>query len=232
MIFYLHGLGGSAADWQETATSLPGKALSIPDLPLTDCVHSLCSSFTGEALCGYSMGGRLALLMAQELRKQSRVPRFLILVSSGLGFETEKERAERRKNDEAWARLAGENLGLFWEKWYAQPLFQSIRQLPEKRIASWMKNREPLNINSLQSQFRNLGPAEHPHLKPLLLSLMTEGVKVLYIAGEQDKKYTELARELSSAGVLTKILPGAGHALPLERPRELAAIIADFLERT
>jgi pimeloyl-ACP methyl ester carboxylesterase len=51
---------------------------------------------------------------------------------------------------------------------------------------------------------------------------------VSLIAGERDAKFTALAERMSAGieGAQVAIVPGAGHAVHLERPAEVAAIIA------
>jgi 2-succinyl-6-hydroxy-2,4-cyclohexadiene-1-carboxylate synthase len=51
---------------------------------------------------------------------------------------------------------------------------------------------------------------------------------VSLIAGERDAKFTDLALRMSAAiaGAEVSIVPGAGHAVHLERPAQVAAIIA------
>ena len=49
---------------------------------------------------------------------------------------------------------------------------------------------------------------------------------LLAIAGERDERYVEIARRMGNAA----IVPGAGHAAHLERPKAVAALLRDFLD--
>jgi pimeloyl-ACP methyl ester carboxylesterase len=89
-----------------------------------------------------------------------------------------------------------------------------------------------MDIGALSSQLRNLGPGSHGDLFPILKSLPARGVRVLYIAGDLDKKYVKLSEKVGKvAGISVEIIPGAGHILPLEAPAELAGRIQRFVEK-
>ncbi len=231
-------MGGSSEDWRHVQSRQSGLSLPISSSSTTptDCAAKLANAVSEQvsgsfALCGYSLGGRIALLAAHELIAKKKKPDSVILVSSGLGISTEKERAERNRKDEEWAVLAASNSEDFWGKWYAQELFASFHSAPEARRASWMEQRKTLDIDALTGQLRNLGPGRHESLLRPLKELPGKGVRVLYLAGELDKKYGELAHKVREIpGVSVEIIPGAGHVLPLEAPEALALRIARFLK--
>ena len=62
---------------------------------------------------------------------------------------------------------------------------------------------------------------------------LAEGITspALIIAGEVDTKYVDLGRRLARAIRLARleIIPGAGHAIHLERPEAFTASVAAFL---
>lgn len=237
-LFLIHGMGGSPSDWEGFKKFHPGKALSLPlelsspeqcALSLADLIEQ--SGQTQYALSGYSMGGRLAVLTALELFARGLPPARLILVSAGLGLASVEEQRERRRIDGEWADLADKNSALFWERWYAQPLFSSYRALPSEARSHWEKSRIPMDIGALSSQLRHLGPGNHENLFPLLQGLLEKGLRVLYIVGDLDKKYLELSRKVGELkGAQVSIIPGAGHILPLESPESLASEIRSFLK--
>jgi 2-succinyl-6-hydroxy-2,4-cyclohexadiene-1-carboxylate synthase len=230
-VIYLHGMGGSPADWHLVSRLVPGAALSIPGrMSFAETVRSLRTELMSLAepfvLCGYSLGGRLALSVAAQ--PGSLPLRGLVLVSSGLGFSDEQSRRERAQKDKEWVREAKENTRAFWEKWYAQELFSAFRELPEERRGSWLKNRFSLDIEDLCHQLEILSPAQQPFLLADLLRLKGSGTKLLYLAGERDKKYAALAQRLQKEGVPTEFLPG-GHILPLETPERMADSLNRFM---
>jgi 2-succinyl-6-hydroxy-2,4-cyclohexadiene-1-carboxylate synthase len=224
-------MGGSPRDWDSVSVLLPGLALSLPhglsfDSAAEEIAGRLRALHEPFALCGYSMGGRLAIRAAKKLSGNSQL-RGLFLVSTGLGQETEEERSTRRATDERWAERAGEDSALFWKDWYKQELFSSFRELPEGTRRKWMNDRFSLNIEHLQSQFRLLGPGNHEYLLPELKAVQKAGISVLYIAGERDKKYSSIARQLD---LPVELLDG-GHILPIENPVAVAQSLEQFLLR-
>jgi 2-succinyl-6-hydroxy-2,4-cyclohexadiene-1-carboxylate synthase len=230
---YLHGMGGSARDWIEVQKFLPGEALSLPrSKSFSELISQLANMLDSRKdliLCGYSMGGRIAILLAVELLRRKNPIRGLALLGAGLGFSDESERATRREIDEKWAKLAASDLEKFWEEWYRQQLFDSFQKLPAAAKAGWLKNRKSMDIGSLIEQLRNLGPAEHPDLFPLLEEIENAGISVLYLAGELDKKYLNLGQRLEhDLGLELGVIPGAGHILPLEAPKIVAERLSKF----
>jgi 2-succinyl-6-hydroxy-2,4-cyclohexadiene-1-carboxylate synthase len=224
---FLHGMGGSGADWEEVRELLPGQALALPASgEIETVVAALASQIvdpTETVLCGYYMGGRLAILVADELLRRGKSLRGLALLGAGLGFTDDTSRQERRELDERWARMAELDPEKFWREWYAQPLFSSFRELPESRQSRWLHSRISMDIRALCTQLRKMGPACHPHLEPALQQLKEASISVLYLAGELDKKYLNLGEKLArERGVALAVIPGAGHILPLEAPGEVA----------
>jgi 2-succinyl-6-hydroxy-2,4-cyclohexadiene-1-carboxylate synthase len=236
-VVYVHGLGGSPEDWRSVQSRQPGLALSLDKsaktpaesaLGLADDVAKLVGG--SFALCGYSMGGRIAILAAQALLERKRKPDGVILISTGFGFASEEERQKRNQSDEEWATLAAGDSGEFWKKWYEQEIFASFQTLPESTREAWIEQRKSLDIEALTGQLRNLGPGRHQDLFPIVRNLRAKGVPVLYLAGELDKKYSELSNKAGEIqGVLVDRVPGAGHMLPLEAPEALAMRIARFI---
>lgn len=226
-ILYLHGMGGSPADWDEVRALAPGSA---PPIPLavnpSACAQQLADTITKPGwLCGYSLGGRLAILLAEELCRRGTPPKGLVLLAAGLGFPSSVESGERAKIDEEWADLATRNPEKFWEDWYRQPLFTSLAALPEARRQAWLARRKSMDSRVLAHQLRALGPARHEYLLPKLQSLKNSGISVLYITGDLDKKYLQLEAKLAAEGFSTLRLAGSGHLLPLEAPAALGEIL-------
>ena len=136
-VVLLHGFSGTHRAWDGVAARLHPQryrplALDLPGhgdaagakRPITfaGCVEDvLARSPERFPLCGYSLGGRVALHVA--LAAPERVAR-LVLVCSTAGIEDPDERAERRLADH---RLADELERVpfedFIERWRTQPLF-------------------------------------------------------------------------------------------------------------
>jgi 2-succinyl-6-hydroxy-2,4-cyclohexadiene-1-carboxylate synthase len=233
-VVLLHGFSGTRRAWdgviaaldheryRPLALDLPGHGLAADaERPITfaGCVeHVLAASPERFALCGYSMGGRVALHVA--LAAPERVER-LVLVSCSAGIEDPDERASRRAADHRLAdRLERESFEEFIESWRTQPLF--AREPPEVgRLAREDQRRN--DPHALAAALRGIGTGE---MQPLWDRLEDLTTAVAVVAGEQDEKFVTLGRrmtELLPAGELA-LLPG-GHGLPLESPAPLAALI-------
>ena len=69
-------------------------------------------------------------------------------------------------------------------------------------------------------------------LLAMLADVVTEPQPMLVVVGEEDEiTPVEGAREMAAAaGAELEIIAGAGHAAPVERPREVAAALRVFME--
>lgn len=237
-IIYVHGMGGSPEDWLPVQKNIAGLSLPLdakagsPAKCGARLAEEILAQVSGAfCLCGYSMGGRMSILAAEELIKRGKKPDGLVLVSTGFGSPSDAERTARIRSDDAWATLAEEDTEAFWRKWYEQELFASFRALPEARREAWLESRKTMNIEDLSAQLRFLGPGHHEDLLPKLRDLASRGVRTLYIAGNLDKKYAELAQKVAEIpGLIVELLPGAGHILPLEAPEALGLRIRKFVQ--
>src|SRR3954453_7681535 len=135
-VVLLHGFAGTGRLWDPVVARLDGERYRplAPDLrghgaasarrPISfdGCVAGVlwrvAHPFT---LCGYSMGGRIALHAA--LAAPERIDR-LVLVSPTAGTEDPAEREQRRGADEALAAETERgSIEAFADSWTAQPLF-------------------------------------------------------------------------------------------------------------
>lgn len=233
ILYLLHGLGGSPADWRDLNFAAETRLWSVgEDKNFSENAKELAGAVDSEnspvILAGYSLGGRLALAATEYVRGKNL--RGLMLISAGFGHATAKEQEIRRLADEEWATLAEQNPPVFWQKWYQQELFASFRALPEGAKEGWIQRRKTVSPTSVAHQFRALGQGNHPFLLPLAKNLLERGVPILYLAGEKDKKYAALAQEMAALGATSKIASNAGHILPLEAADFLVKEGNEFLQ--
>ena len=162
-----------------------------------------------DVLVGYSMGGRLALDLLQRRRFGKAV-----IISAGLNAPDET----RKQRDEEWARrFETEEWPSLMRAWNAQEVFGG--HVVERR-------EEDFDRAELARQLREYSPAVLP--PPRLESIETP---VLWIAGERDAKYVEIAKRAVARLPHAElwICPDAGHRVPWEQPEALLARVRDFI---
>jgi 2-succinyl-6-hydroxy-2,4-cyclohexadiene-1-carboxylate synthase len=227
----LHGFGGTHRAWKEVvglldheryrplALDLPGhgaQADAPRPISFPGCVeHVLDASPERFALCGYSLGGRVALHVA--LAAPERVAR-LVLIGVNPGIEDANERAARRLADRGLADdLEHAPYEEFIERWRTQPLFAADPpEVGALARADQRRNRP----DALAAVMRGLGVGE---MQPLWGRLPELAMPVTVLVGERDTKFIALGRQivgLVPVGELV-VVPG-GHGLPLENPAAVA----------
>ena len=173
------------------------------------------------ALCGYSMGGRIALHVA--LAAPQRITR-LVLIGATAGIEDDAERAARRASDEALAaRIEQGTIEDFAATWRAQPLFAGDPAwVAELAQADYLRN----DPRALAAVLRGLGTGA---MEPLWDRLGELTMAVTLVAGERDAKFRALAERMAARmpGARIAVVPGTGHAVHLEAPGSVVALITE-----
>ncbi len=181
----------------------------------------MCSRVAPErfALCGYSLGGRVALHVA--LAAPERVTR-LVLVATTAGIEDPRERAERRKADLALAEaIESGTIEDFVARWSAQPLFAGD---PPGVAAIWQADMRRNDPAALAAVLRGIGTGA---MEPLWDRLGELAMPATVMAGERDGKFVALGERLTAAlpAAQLVIVAGAGHGLPREAPEAVADVL-------
>lgn len=172
------------------------------------------------ALAGYSMGGRIAVHVA--LAAPERVTR-LVLVSTTAGIDDPVDRAARRAADEALAaRMEAQPIEELAAAWGAQPLFATQSPAVRAAVHADRLRNEPAG---LAASLRGVGTGVMP---PLWDRLPELGMPVDIVVGARDEKFCAIGERMRDAipHARLTVVPGAGHALPLEAPEAVAAVIA------
>jgi 2-succinyl-6-hydroxy-2,4-cyclohexadiene-1-carboxylate synthase len=199
MITAFHGFLGRPVDWD----FLRDAGLDVDARELDDVPQS------GDTILGYSMGGRIALHALLDGARYQRA----VIVSAGLGIESENDRAARRAADETWAkRFERDEWETVLRDWNAQPLFGGDVRVRRER---------DYDRRRVVDALRRWSPAVLPPLAPRLSEIE---IPVLWIAGERDAKY--LAEAKRAVSLLPNaelwICPGAAHRVPWEQPDAFA----------
>jgi 2-succinyl-6-hydroxy-2,4-cyclohexadiene-1-carboxylate synthase len=232
-IVLLHGFTNTGRSWDGVVRALPAHQALAPDLrghgeasarrPVNlDAVIGDVADLAPETftLVGYSMGGRIAMHAAFALPE--RVDR-LVLVGASPGLRDAAARAERRAADE---RLAGKaerlTIDAFAQRWARTPILAGQSDAVRADADADRRRNDP---EGLAAALRGLGTGALPSLWHRLREL---GIPVDLVVGERDAKFRataeQMARDMPHARVT--IVPGAGHAVHLEAPDAVAAVIA------
>jgi len=247
-ILLLHGFTGAATTWSELLPELGARrraiALSLhghggsdaPGDPARCAAHRAAEDvlqvldilgIARVALLGYSAGARVALHTA--LAAPERIGA-LIVESGSPGIADETERADRRAADDALATdIERHGVEAFVDRWERLPLWESQRQLTPAARGALRAQRLAGSARGLANSLRGLGAGATAPLHARLGELAN--VPVLLICGALDEKYVKLAFEMGDAlpRSAVRVVQGAGHAVHLERPRELLGAVEEFL---
>lgn len=225
----VHGFTQTARSWDPVRAHLPAAvdrevtALEVPDgLDWDATVAALADAGGRGHWVGYSMGGRLALAVA--LTRPDLVDS-LVLVSAASGIGDPTARSERVAADEHLAaEVERDGLESFLTRWLAQPLFATLP--PD--AAGLADRRTGNTVARVTHQLRALGQGAQPDYSGRLAEIGARGVPVLLVTGALDAKYRDRAADLAAAiGPTARhvTVADAGHAVHLERPVEVAALL-------
>jgi 2-succinyl-6-hydroxy-2,4-cyclohexadiene-1-carboxylate synthase len=234
-VVLLHGFAGTRRAWDVVADRLAaeryrplaldlrghGDARDRRPIGFAECAADVAAaSPEGSVLCGYSMGGRIALHVA--LVHPGRVAR-LVLLATTAGIEDPRARAQRRADDERLAAAIEDgDIEAFADRWMAQPLFAGTSPQSARRWREDLLRNDP---RALAAALRGLGAGT---MAPVWDRLGELAMPVTVVAGARDGRYVEIGRRLAQAlpDARLEVVPGAGHGLPREVPGAVAAAIA------
>lgn len=248
-ILFLHGFLGNHAEWGEVieriasayhcvAIDLPGHgrsvALETPEaygiVQTADAIIEVADEVRLDhfSLVGYSMGGRVALYFASVFAMRLDC---LVLESASPGLKTAAERDDRRRRDERWGvefeAATSDTLPAVLEKWYAQPIFESLRGNPD-RYAALMDRRRQNQPAELARSLRAVGTGSQPSLWG---DLASHTMPTLLITGTLDTKFQAIGREMVARcpAMHLAILPECGHNVHFENPAGYTDVLNKFV---
>ncbi|HEY0777298.1 MAG TPA: 2-succinyl-6-hydroxy-2,4-cyclohexadiene-1-carboxylate synthase [Gemmatirosa sp.] len=246
-LLLLHGFTGAGTTWAPLVAALGGRYTTLAvDLPghgrsgapadparyalarLADDLTRVLDAcdVTRVAVLGYSLGGRAALRFA--LAHPGRVDA-LLLESASPGIADPAERAARVAADRALAdTIERDGVAAFVDRWERLPLWASQASLGEDVRVRLRVHRLANDARGLANSLRGAGAGADP---PVLDQLGAIGAPTLIVAGALDAKYVALGRAMREviAGARLVVMPGAGHAVHLERPAEFAGVVRECL---
>ena len=178
----------------------------------------------GALLCGYSLGGRLALRAA--LADPGRYAG-VVTVGATAGIEAPGQRAMRAEADgklAAWMETQPiDQVVALWER---QPLFADQSDVLVEAQRPGRLAQEPRELALL------LRTAGQGALEPVWEQLRSLAPPLMAVAGSMDARYADAARRMAAAvpAGRVEIVDPAGHAAHLQQPGVVAGLLADFLD--
>ena len=234
----LHGAVGSASDWRDLASALVDRKigsravdlwrfLDCAPMPIADFGANLnaeargASGKSARVLVGYSMGGRLALhaLLEKDAPWQAAV-----IISAHPGLESEADRAARRDRDAFWASLAlTGSWPEFLEDWRSQPVLQGADIRNAQADSRLAQRRREIARSFIDWSLGNQ--------EPMWDRLHEIQIPVLWVAGEHDECYADLAARAVARipNARLALAPDCGHRVPWQAESWLVEQMAGFL---
>jgi 2-succinyl-6-hydroxy-2,4-cyclohexadiene-1-carboxylate synthase len=230
----LHGFTHTGASWEPVVAGLGeryrplapdirghGSAADRTPVDLSHVIEDVSELAPGSfTLVGYSMGARIALHVALELA--DRVQR-LILIGGSPGLADPAQRADRRAADEQLAReIEGSTIEQFARSWARTPV---LADQPPQVAAAVHADRLRSTPTGLARALRGLGTGVLPSVWDRLVELT---MPTELIVGARDDKFVQIGSEMVSKMSLARlvVVPDSGHAVHLEQPVPIAALIA------
>lgn len=219
-IIALHGFLGLPSDFTNIHPSLIAHDLwANPAVPYTDWATAFNDQYQAHSvLMGYSLGGRLALHALLDNPAQWQAA---IFVSTHPGLETEEQRAQRLLNDLGWKeKFLQQDWATLMEEWNGQAVFKNhVHPTREELYYNRSCLADALDTWSLGRQ------AHHAE------ALAALSIPILWVVGEEDLKFVQLAKGLNFAHPQSKIVivPKAGHRILWQRTEFFQTLLNNFL---
>jgi len=219
-LFALHGFLGLPADWKQFGS------ITHPIEVLNDgsglwhwsrCFNSsIKNSFSNNILIGYSLGGRLAM---HSLINDPDLWKGAILISANPGLASEREKEARVISDRQWSeRFLNDPWEPLMRDWNANAVFG-------KRPFPYLREESAFDRRQLSLQLINWSVGKQ---EPLIASLKELSVPILFLAGEFDKPFCDVADQFRDFAEVS-IVPDAAHRVPWEQPEIFMNKIDHFI---
>ena len=177
-ILFIHGFTGNCLTWSTVISKMKRSCIAI-DIPghgkstfnkgidhynfkdwSIDLFLTLKEIGIKEIdVCGYSMGGRLAIAFAAEYPKMVKS---LILESTGLGIEDKNKKRNRRKRDDSVALEILDDYVAFINNWEKKEFFKEQKKRNPHDWEIQKKSRLSQDAKQLALSIQNLGLGRMP----------------------------------------------------------------------
>ena len=226
MIHCLHGNVSSQRSWDvfrdrlvEPINPIDLWTLAEKELTLTQAgIQIAQEAQQGDLLLGYSLGGRLAL---HALIANPDIWKAAIIVSAHPGLQTQKK--ARLESDLNWSALAERNWSEFLAQWNSLEILNNNPSTIEGFIQASKSDQKQISL-----AFRHWSLGRQMDLRPLLPKIKCP---ILWLTGEDDSTYCQLAREAVSqlSRATHHTIKKAGHRAPWQQPQSFLNKVDDFL---
>jgi 2-succinyl-6-hydroxy-2,4-cyclohexadiene-1-carboxylate synthase len=239
-VVFLHGFMGSHASWNELISKINIPSLTI-DLPghgkskfkqetiiytfddwVSDFKHILDTLNVSKIyLCGYSMGGRLAMTFATQYPNYIET---LTLESTTPGIENYEGQSKRKLLDLNNAKSIRENYSKFLTSWEQLDIFANQKS---RNFDGWNKQKDLRKSQSpvqIALVLESLGTGL---MSPLWNNLSQLNFPVSIITGDEDSKFNLIAQEMSKCLPISNWIniPNCGHNVHLEQLETFVEIL-------
>lgn len=172
-------------------------------------------------LCGYSMGGRLAI---QTCISHPGYFEGVIIESAHCGISSAEEKLQRQRIDEERATAIETDFENFLTDWRDLPLFRHTPPVQKEDYYRIMADRDPL---LMAASLRGFGAGVMPSVCSELENLP---LPLLFIAGEYDGKYRNIMTHISArCNAEYSVIPRAGHRVHSDQPDLFVQKIHNFI---
>ena len=241
---FIHGFTGSHDSWSDIRRHINSSSIAI-DVPghgkstfvdlkddysyddwCTDIFLTLRQLKINKInICGYSMGGRLALIFA--LKHPSFVNK-LILESTSLGIEDFDQRTIRREEDREKCQDIKTSLKDFNCKWETNKLFKHQKDRNSKGFSNQRTIRSNHNPDQLSKSLYSFTVGS---MKYLGYDLKDLKMPIYLINGKDDSKYIKASKEILRLNPKSQsfIINNAHHNVHLENNEDYIYILDELI---
>jgi 2-succinyl-6-hydroxy-2,4-cyclohexadiene-1-carboxylate synthase len=237
-LWCLHGAVGMAEDWKRFADEMTALGIVFRAVDLwkyldasPQSLEQTAGRLNAEAsanpgtniLVGYSMGGRVAL---HALLEKSHPWSAAVIISAHPGLEDQAEKMRRREKDADWSVKCSEG---DWETFLQEWQDQAILQSKEDQALEW-GDRELLKPcrKAIARSFIDWSLGRQ---RNLLVDLARIDVPILFLTGERDQKFTELASTCVAQipAARLQVIAACGHRVPWEQSEVFSQAVLAFV---
>ena len=243
-ILFLHGFTGSSKSWNHIrkdincsslAIDIPGHGKSIfndinEEYDYRDFRTELylilqTLNLKKIHLCGYSMGGRIAISFAQ---KYPEMIESLILESSSLGIVNAEEKGNQLTKDSEISDNIHNSLDSFINDWSILDLFKDQKSRNEDNYLLQQEIRLSHNKEQLAKSLISFSKGSMPAFQE---SFNLFDFPIFLINGHDDTKYIKLNRDMMKINKSCKqfIIDKASHNTHLENPEMFTDILSNSI---